>query len=80
MAVVPLRLIAGAREAAGASTTFYDASTVSAILSLAQNDFGDEFSEILAISRLWLNGDPVEGDAEISDGDEVAVLPPVSGG
>ena len=62
------------------STTLYDASTVSEILSLAQNDFGDEFSEILAISRVWLNGDPVEGDTEISDGDEVAVLPPVSGG
>ena len=80
MAAVTLRLFAGAREAAGVSTTLYDASTVSEILSLAQNDFGDEFSEILAISRVWLNGDPVEGDTEISDGDEVAVLPPVSGG
>jgi molybdopterin synthase sulfur carrier subunit len=80
MAVVTLRLFAGAREAAGMSTTLYDASTVGEILSIAENDFGNEFSQILAVSRVWLNGDPVEGDAEISDGDEVAVLPPVSGG
>ena len=80
MAVVTLRLFAGAREAAGMSSTLYDASTVGEKLSIAENDFGNEFSQILAISRVWLNGDPVEGDAEISDGDEVAVLPPVSGG
>ena len=80
MAVVTLRLFAGAREAAGTGTVTYEASTVRELLSTAEKDLGVEFSQILPISRVWLNGDPVEGDAQISSGDEVAVLPPVSGG
>jgi molybdopterin converting factor small subunit len=80
MAVVTLRLFASAREAAGTGTALYDASTVSELLSIAENEFGNEFSQVLTISRVWLNGDPVEGDSQISNGDEVAVLPPVSGG
>ncbi len=37
---------------------------------------------MLAGSRVWVNGDePAAGDATaLEDGDEVAVLPPVSGG
>jgi molybdopterin converting factor small subunit len=37
---------------------------------------------VLDTSRVWINGDePAEGlDTPLHDGDEVAVLPPVSGG
>jgi molybdopterin converting factor small subunit len=37
---------------------------------------------VLDGSRVWVNGDePAAGGAtELEDGDEVAVLPPVSGG
>ena len=80
MAKVPLRLFAGAREIAGNGTITYEASTVQDLLVQAQADLGEEFTEILSISRVWLNGEPVEGDSRISSGDEVAVLPPVSGG
>ncbi len=80
MAKVTLRLFAGAREIAGAGTMSYQANTVQDLLTQAQDDLGDEFTRILSISRVWINGEPAEEDLPISDGDEVAVLPPVSGG
>ena len=80
MAKVTLRLFAGAREIAGNGIMTFEASTVQDLLVQAQDDLGEEFTQILSISRVWLNGEPVEGDSTISSGDEVAVLPPVSGG
>ena len=80
MAKVTLRLFAGAREIAGNGTMTFEASTVQDLLVQAQDDLGEEFTQILSISRVWLNGEPVEGDSTISSGDEVAVPPPVSGG
>jgi len=80
MPKVTLRLFAGAREIAGNGTITFEASTVQDLLVQAQDDLGEEFTQILSISRVWLNGEPVEGDSTISSGDEVAVLPPVSGG
>ena len=80
MSKVTLRLFAGAREAAGAGAVEYEADNLAGLLSQAKIDFGEQFSEILDISRIWINGEPVEGDFAISNGDEVAVLPPGSGG
>ena len=78
MAVV--RLFASAREAAGRGHDRIDGATVGDVLAGAEARYGEAFAEILARSRVWLNGEPVEPDAPVSEGDEVAVLPPVSGG
>ncbi|HZR14064.1 MAG TPA: MoaD/ThiS family protein [Acidimicrobiia bacterium] len=79
---VRLRLFARAREAAGTAEDRYEAGTVGELLSEAVARYGDGFAEVLGVSRVWVNGDePLAGDATtLSDGDEVAVLPPVSGG
>ncbi len=44
--------------------------------------YGAEFAAVLERSRVWVNGDETPDGAatELHDGDEVAVLPPVSGG
>jgi len=44
--------------------------------------YGDAFAGVLESARIWVNGDdPPQGDATIVEhDDEVAVLPPVSGG
>jgi sulfur-carrier protein len=79
---VRLLLFARAREAAGTAGTTSEAVTVAALLDEARATYGAEFAAVLASSRVWVNGDdPVDGEATaLVDGDEVAVLPPVSGG
>jgi molybdopterin converting factor small subunit len=78
--VATLRLFASAREAAGVGRIEVDESTVGEILNVARARFGEHFAAVLASSRVWLNGEPTTDDAVVDPGDEVAVLPPVSGG
>jgi molybdopterin converting factor small subunit len=53
---------------------------VAEALDLARARYGARFSEVLAGSRVWLNGEPADPTAPVTERDEVAVLPPVSGG
>ena len=82
MAQVRLRLFAGAREAAGCSEARFQALTLGDVLEQARDAFGEPFTSVLDTARVWVNGDePTDGDATVvADDDEVAVLPPVSGG
>jgi MoaD family protein len=78
--VATLRLFASAREAAGTDRVVIDAATVGEVLNDARARFGEHFAAVLASSRVWLNGEPATDDVAVRDTDEVAVLPPVSGG
>jgi molybdopterin converting factor small subunit len=82
VATVRLLLFARAREAAGRRDDIVDASTLGELIGIARERYGPEFAEVLGSSRLWINGEePSAGDAStLAPGDEVAVLPPVSGG
>lgn len=75
-----LRLFAQAREAAGSGRVELDGTSVGAVLDAARSRFGEEFAAVLAGSRIWLNGEPATGEEPVGPGDEVAILPPVSGG
>lgn len=75
-----LRLFASAREAAGTAKDDIDGSTVSEVLAVAVDRYGPDFAAVLAGSRVWCNGDPALDDDPVGPDDEVAVLPPVSGG
>jgi molybdopterin synthase sulfur carrier subunit len=79
---VRLRLFAAAREAAARSEATFDVTTLGALREAAVASYGPTFATVLASSRVWVNGDePTAGDATVlAPGDEVAVLPPVSGG
>jgi molybdopterin synthase sulfur carrier subunit len=78
--VAVLRLFAAAREAAGTSRANLPGATVGDVLAVARSRFGAGFEAVLAGSQVWRNGEPCASTDAVADDDEVAVLPPVSGG
>lgn len=75
-----LRLFAAAREAAGTGRDELPGDTVGDVLDAAVERYGPAFAAVLGSCRVWRNGDETTRDDAVHAGDEVAVLPPVSGG
>ena len=75
-----LRLFAAAREAAGTGRDEVEGTTVAEVLSAARARYGESFAAVLQTAKVWVNGEPADDDAAVHAGDEIAVLPPVSGG
>ena len=75
-----LVLFAGAREAAGTGRDLMPGDTVADVLDQASRRYGPAFTEVLARCRVWVNGEPAVPTSMVGANDEVAVLPPVSGG
>jgi sulfur-carrier protein len=78
--VAVLRLFASAREAAGTGNEVIDGDTVGDVLDRAVLRFGPAFERVLHTCRVWVNGEAADRVAPVRPNDEVAVLPPVSGG
>jgi molybdopterin synthase sulfur carrier subunit len=79
---VRVRFFAAARDAAGVTELGAAPQRLDDLLDLLRADRGPAFAAVLATARVWVNGDdPAHGGATaLVAGDEVAVLPPVSGG
>ncbi len=75
-----LRLFASAKDVAKCSSLEVQAASVAEVLDIAIDAFGDEFQQVLNISRIWVNGEPASKNTLVTEKDEIAVLPPVSGG
>ena len=75
-----LRLFASIREAAGTSRVEIDAATVGDVVAEAVERFGSHFGDLVPTCRVWRNGEPALESDPVAPGDEVALLPPVSGG
>jgi sulfur-carrier protein len=78
--VAIVRLFASAREAAGTARDEIPGSTVGEVLAAARDRYGSEFTVLLDTCRIWVNGDAADEGTQVGESDEVAVLPPVSGG
>ena len=82
LAAVSVRLFAGAAEAAGVRMhrmSIEDGATVDQLF----DRMADEFPVLAAMKaslKFAVNQEFVEMDQSLSNGDEVAVIPPVSGG
>lgn len=75
-----LRLFASIREAAGTKTVDLPAATVAEAMSAANDRFGSGFAELAGLCRIWVNGEPADPATAVGPHDEIALLPPVSGG
>jgi len=75
-----VKLFASARQAAGTASEEIAGRTVDEVLQIAAERFGAEFVAVMKTCRVWLNGEEVVGTTVVGDADEVAILPPVSGG
>jgi molybdopterin converting factor subunit 1 len=77
---IHVRLFAALRELAGTSKLDTSGHTVGEISDALAAEHGERFAQIAAVSSFVVNGDRASRDTVIADGDEVAILPPVSGG
>ena len=57
-----------------------DGATVREVLDVAVARYGSDFRDVLATCRVWVNGETADPATPVAPSDEVAVLPPVSGG
>jgi sulfur-carrier protein len=77
---VKVRLFAALREVVGTSTLELDAPDVGALVDLLAQTYGERFASILKAGTVVVDGETVGPDRKLQGGDEVALLPPVSGG
>lgn len=75
-----LRLFATIRVAAGTGRDEVPGSTVAEVIATATDRYGESFAELVPICRVWVNGEAADPETVVADTDEVALLPPVSGG
>lgn len=75
-----LRLFANLRESAGTAQAEFSGSTVADVLEAAEREYGKEFSRGLTVAKVWVNGEPAQPTDPVGDQDEIALIPPVSGG
>jgi molybdopterin converting factor small subunit len=78
--VARLRFFGAAVDAAGGREGDIDGNTVDEVLTAACARYGDRFTEVLGRSKVWVNGQPADPGDPVMATDELAVLPPVSGG
>ena len=77
---IDVRLFAVLRELAGSSSLAADGRTVGDLAEAVSRGRGERFAAIVAVSTFVVNGERADRATVVADGDEVAILPPVSGG
>ena len=80
MTTVRVRLFAALRELAGASEVEATGSTVDDVVTALSERYGERFAKVARAGSVVVDGERVAADRVLAEGDEVALLPPVSGG
>jgi molybdopterin synthase sulfur carrier subunit len=77
---IRVRLFASLRELAGSGEVSAGGTTVGEVADELTARFGERFSGIAGVSSYVVNGDRATRETPVAEGDEVAILPPMSGG
>jgi molybdopterin converting factor small subunit len=75
-----VRLFAALRDLAGTAHLDEDAPDVGALVDRLSERFGEEFARILKVGAVVVDGQNVGRDRRLGPDEDVALLPPVSGG
>ena len=78
--MVRVRLFASLRELADASRVEASGTSVGEIVDALSERYGERFASIAAVGTFVVNGERATRATPVAEGDEVALLPPVSGG
>jgi molybdopterin synthase sulfur carrier subunit len=82
--MIRVRVFAALRELAGTGELSVPGRSVGAVVDAAiaavPAEHTDRFAQIAAVSSFVVNGERAGRDSPVAEGDEVAILPPVSGG
>jgi MoaD family protein len=78
--MVCLRFFGPMRDVTGVSSAEFSGNTVVDVITQAATRYGKQFTRLVAVSQVWVNGESVTAETSLAIGDEVAIIPPVSGG
>jgi MoaD family protein len=82
--MIRVRLFAALRELAGTGDLSVSGRSVGdvvdAVVASISPDHTERFAQIAGVSSFVVNGERAARETPVADGDEVAILPPVSGG
>ncbi len=77
---VTVRLFAALRELAGSSRVEADGASVGEVIEALSARYGQRFAAVAAVGSVVVDGERADPTTPLSAGQEVALLPPVSGG
>jgi MoaD family protein len=80
MTHVRVRLFAALRDVAGASEVEGSGATAGAVLDDLCARYGERFAKVARSGSIVVDGERASVDHPLAGGEEVAILPPVSGG
>jgi molybdopterin converting factor small subunit len=78
--VVRVRLFASLREMAGAPFVEAEATTAGGVVDELAMRFGERFARLARSGSVVVDGERADADRALEGSEEVALLPPVSGG
>ena len=80
MAHVTVRLFAALREMAGSPRVEADGETVGDVVRAVSDRFGERFASVASAGSVVVDGERADPSQPLDEGQDVALLPPVSGG